>query len=42
MFAAKTLLKMAPPGLTFGEHCVDFKQGADPSTMAACREMDHN
>jgi hypothetical protein len=25
MFAAKTLQKMAPHGLTFGEHCVTFR-----------------
>jgi len=24
MFAAKTLQDMAPPGLTFGEHCVNL------------------
>jgi len=24
MFAAKTLQEMAPPGLTFGEHCVNL------------------
>jgi len=24
MFAAKTLSKMVPSGLTFGEHCVEF------------------
>jgi hypothetical protein len=25
MFAAKILQKMASPGLTFGEHCVNFE-----------------
>jgi hypothetical protein len=28
MFAAKTLQEMAPPGLTFGEHCVNLESSA--------------
>jgi len=42
MLVAKILWKMALPGLTFGEHCVDSKQCANLPTMIVCMEVYHN
>jgi len=37
MFAAKTLSKMVPPGLTFGEYCVKFVTFHQPAERAVMK-----